>query len=84
MPIAMIAPEELTSYPMLVSGYLYPPADGTLIRADSSATVYVIENGARKGLNYQSFVNRGYSFGSVNVLPQSEVDQYQLGADILE
>ena len=81
-PIAIISEEELSSYQ--IDPNLHPPLDSTLVKGDNSATVYVIENGARKGMSSNAFANRGYSFADIKVLPQSELDQYQLGADILQ
>jgi len=83
-PIAQLSPDEINQYPIDGEGIIYPPEDGTLIKSSVSPTVYVIENGARRGLTLQAFQSRGYSFGSVQVLPQSETDQYKLGADIIE
>ena len=76
--------EELALYPLSDGGHLYPPEDGTLIRGDQSATVYVIEQGTRFGLNLAAFQNRGFKFAEVKVLAQSEVDGYQLGGAIVE
>ena len=81
-PIAILSLEELEKYQ--INPNLYPPMDGLLIKGGSSPTVYLVENGARKGMNYEAFINRGYKFSEVQVLPQSEVDQYQLGADIIQ
>ena len=81
-PIAILPEEELAKY--LDEQYLYPPVDGTLIRGDGAAIVYVIQNGARKGLTAEAFSSRGYKFADVKVLPQGEVEQYQLGADIIQ
>lgn len=84
LPIGLLSLEELAQYPTHVQGYLYPPVEGTLIRGDLVATVYVVLEGKRRGLNLPAFQNRGYRFADVKVLPQSEVEGYELGADILE
>ncbi len=86
LPIAILsaAAEELANYPSDPQGFLYAPLDGTLIRGDLVATVYVIESGKRRGLNSAAFQNRGFKFADVKVLAQSEVEGYELGADILE
>lgn len=81
--IAVSSPGELAQYPAQPEGFLYPPLDGTLIRGDHSATVYLIEGGKRRGLTLQAFQNRGYRFADVKVLPQSEVDGYESGGDLL-
>jgi len=83
-PIARLSAEEINRYPINDHGNIYPPEDGTLIKGTSSATVYLIENGARRGITAAAFANRGFSFAGVHVLPQTEIDQYQLGVDIVE
>ena len=82
--IATVSSSELSSYPQAEEGYLYSPPDGTLFRGGEAATVYVILEGKRHGLTLSAFQNRGYSFGSVKVISQGEVGQYELGADILQ
>ncbi|MBI4054089.1 MAG: S8 family serine peptidase [Candidatus Doudnabacteria bacterium] len=62
---------------------LHPPPEGSLIKGEASATVYVIENGVRRPLSAQSFAARAYQFAQVNVLPESEMVGYQEGAPIL-
>ncbi len=82
-PIGIVTPAELAVYPRQAQGYLFPPLDGTLIRGDRVATVYLIEGGLRRGLSLSAFQNRGLSFAKVRVLPQSEVEGYELGEDII-
>ena len=83
--VAVLSDDELAQkYAIQPQGYLYPPSDGTLIRGDSSATVYLIEGGKRRGLNLTAFQSRGYKFTDINVLHESEVDGYQLGEDLVE
>jgi len=84
LPIAIISLEELARYPVDAQGFLYPPTDGTLIRGDQISTVYLIEGGKTVGLNLAAFQNRGFRFENVGVLPQSEVDSYERGGDIVE
>lgn len=83
-PIAILSPDEIARYPGQEQGFLYLPVEGTLIRGDEIATVYVIEGGKRHGLNLAAFTGRGYSFANVNVVPQSELAGYELGEDILQ
>lgn len=83
-PIAVLEENEIVKYPTVLSGYLYPPLEGTLIRGDMFATVYMIENGKRRGMNLAAFQNRGYRFEDVKILPQSEADGYEPGGNIIE
>lgn len=80
-PIGILSDEELGALP--TSPGLYPPFDGVLIKGDKEATVYVIEAGKRRGVTLAAFQNRGWQFSDIKVLPQGEVDLYQLGEDIL-
>ncbi len=82
--IAIVPPEELAKFDSHPQGYLYPPVDGILLRGDSNLTVYLVENGKRRGLNLAAFQNRNLNFENVHVLPQSEVDGYEKGEDIIE
>src|SRR3989344_2561210 len=82
-PIAVLDPSDLGRYPLHPQNILYPPTDGTLIRGDQSATVYVFEGSVRRGLTLSAFQARGYNFGNVRVVPQSEVNGYAIGSDLL-
>jgi hypothetical protein len=55
------------------------PADGTLIQAQGSPTVYVVENGEIYALTGFTFGQYGYLFKNVVQLPASEVNSYQNG-----
>lgn len=83
-PTAVLSLEELARYQIHPQGYLFPPPDGTLIRGDQEATVYIFENGVLRGMNLAAFQNRGFQFAQVKVLPQSEVEGYEKGSDIIE
>ncbi|MDP3994073.1 MAG: S8 family serine peptidase [bacterium] len=83
-PIAIISLEELAKFPVHPDGFLYPPAEGTLMRGDEISTVFMIEGGKRRGLNLPAFQTRGFRFEDVKVLSQSEVSGYELGTDIIE
>lgn len=82
--IAAMSPQEIVQYSVSPDNYLYPPKEGSLIRGDEIATVYMIENGKRRGLTLLAFQNRNFRFSDVAVLPQSEVNGYELGSDIIE
>ena len=64
-PIAAVSLEELAKYPVHPDGFLYPPAEGTIIRSDQISTVYLIEGGKTVGLNFTVFQNRGFRFENV-------------------
>ncbi len=80
--IVTLSPFELAQYPDHPAGFLHAPVDGTLIKGDQVATVYLIEGGVRRGLTLQAFQNRNFQFSQVRVLPQSELVGYELGGDI--
>ncbi|MBI2355828.1 MAG: peptidase S8 [Candidatus Doudnabacteria bacterium] len=50
-----------------------PPLEGTLIKSQSDATVYVIHQELRRPLTYLVFTSRSFSFSSVITLTDSEV-----------
>ncbi len=52
------------------------PKEGTLIKADNGATVYIVENGQLLGLSGADFAARKLSFKNINVLPGAEVAKY--------
>lgn len=82
--VGAISDEELARYPLQQFGFLYPPHENTLLRGDQTPTVYVIEDGRRRGLNLAAFQARGYSFANVHTLPQSEVNGYEQGTNIIQ
>lgn len=82
-PIVFMSLEELAAYPVDPSGRLYPPPDGRLVKSAVSAKVYLAEEGALHGISLTAFQNRGFSFSQIRVLPQSEMDGYEVGEDIL-
>lgn len=50
-----------------------PPLEGTLIKAQTDATVFVIQQELKRPLTYLVFVSRGYSFANVKTLPDGDV-----------
>jgi hypothetical protein len=56
------------------------PFDGTLLKGDTDATVYISENGSKQPISGPIFSQRKFSFKKVVTLPQAEVDSYQTGA----
>src|SRR5690606_26198941 len=65
--------EYLTEKPM-------PPLDGTLIRGDEEATVFLVQETKKRPISYPVFVQHKFSFANVVALPQDEVDDYDTGA----
>lgn len=56
-----------------------PPLEGTLIKSQSDATVYVINQELKRPLTYLVFVSRGYSFAKVVTLSDTEVMETPMG-----
>jgi len=64
---------EVSSWP---EGEPILPKDGTLIKANNSPAVYIVEGGQFKALSGESFKSRGLSFSNVNSVPAAEMDKY--------
>jgi hypothetical protein len=62
---------------------LLVPNEGTLIKGNASAAVYVISEQKKMALSGATFKQYGYSFKNVVTLPQDEVDQYTFGGFLL-
>jgi len=60
-------------------GLPLPPLDGTLIKAQSDPTVFIINQEMKRPLTSLVFKSRGYRFSNVATLPDSEVALYQTG-----
>ena len=59
------------------------PADGTLIRQDGQAVVYVMREGQRRPFTTpEAFVACGFGWGDIVVLPPKEVDPIPVGQDV--
>ncbi len=56
-----------------------PPLEGTLIKAETDATVYVINQELKRPLTFLVFVSRAYSFANVKTLPDAEVAGFATG-----
>jgi hypothetical protein len=72
--VVRITLDEFSHIPVPNDQYWLPPLDGTLIKSDSHPAIYLIENGTRKLLSYETFIARNYKFSNVKSLPQSEVE----------
>lgn len=65
------------------TGAQLTPADGTLLQAQGSPTVYIAEGGEIYALTAFTFQEYGYSFSNVVILPAAEVASYQNGGFML-
>lgn len=64
---------ELASFP---EGPYLTPTEGTLVKFDSSPTVYIIQNGQKFPVTLQVFEQRKFSFFNVNTLSFSELNSW--------
>lgn len=71
--IRKVFPQELAAFP---EGPYVTPADGTLIKQDSSPTVYIIKNGKKMPITYQVFTQRNLNFADVKTLSRDEVESW--------
>lgn len=58
------------------------PKDGTLIKSDKSAAVYMVQDSVLKPMTFEAFVARKITPKQLTILPQAEVDSYVKGAVI--
>ncbi len=77
-----VSPEELRSIQAPFDNYWAPPLDGTLVKSTTDPGIYVIEDGKKRLLSYQTFVARRYSFSNVKSLPQEEINLIEPGTII--
>ncbi len=68
---------------LFTTGSQLTPADGTLIQAQGSKTVYVAEQGSIYTLSAFTFQQYGYSFKNIVTLPAAEVASYTNGGFLL-
>lgn len=81
--VIRVTADEFTHVPVPLDSYWLPPIEGTLIKSDIDAGIYVIQNQTRQLLSLNAFLSRGYSFVNVKTLPQAEIDVIALGVPIL-
>lgn len=74
--IIQVSPTEFESY---VTESQLTPLDGTLIKGDAEATVFITQNGTKQPISGPIFTQRKFSFGRVVTLPQAEVVSYATG-----
>jgi hypothetical protein len=63
-----------------ITGPQLTPLDGTLIKSDAEATVYITQNGIKQPISGPIFTQRKFSFAKIVTLPQAEVNSYATGA----
>ncbi|HEV7449159.1 MAG TPA: hypothetical protein VGP13_01320, partial [Candidatus Paceibacterota bacterium] len=68
--VQIIPDSEVASYPK--AGFV-PPLAGTLIKAASNGTVFLVDAGFKRSLSGELFRNRGFSFKNVVILSDAEV-----------
>lgn len=56
-----------------------PPLDGTLIKGDSSAAIYLVQDSSIHAISYPIFIHRKFSFANVVTVPQAELESYSQG-----
>src|SRR3989338_1787466 len=76
--VALLPPAEVSEIP---NGPLLPPSDGTIVRGSGPA-VYLVENGTKRIFSYNVFVQRQYSFASVVVLSDEEMNALTVGLPV--
>lgn len=58
------------------------PKDGSIIKGDKSATVYVVTKGQLQALTFQEFTKRKIKPKQVSVLTQAEIDGYAKSGEL--
>lgn len=56
------------------------PLDGTLVKAEDSTTVYLIEQGLKRPVSSELFKNRGFKLKDIQPLSKDEVGALTIGA----
>lgn len=67
---------QLKSY---TTGDVLLPLEGSLIKSPNNSTVYVIHGEVIRPVSYTTFQSRGYNFGAVRTVPESEMVMFPLG-----
>lgn len=75
--VIAVSPTEFDSY---ITEKPMPPLDGTLIKGDGNASVYLVEDTKKHAISYPVFVQKKFSFANVVTVPQAEVDSYETGS----
>ncbi len=61
---------------MPLANWFWSLRNSMLIRSSSDQTVFLVQDGLRKGLTSNVFNCRGFNFGDVKVLPNGDVPRY--------
>ncbi len=77
-----IVPVSQTEFDSYITDKPMPPLDGTFIKGDISATVFLVQDGKKHAASGPVFAQHKYSFKNVMTLPQAEVDSYDTGSFI--
>jgi uncharacterized ParB-like nuclease family protein len=72
----IVPDQEIASYPK--QGFVMP-LNGSLIKATSDPTVYLIQGGVKRGMTAELFRNYGFKFSDIAVLSDDEVNSLSLG-----
>ncbi|MCL5435649.1 MAG: S8 family serine peptidase [Patescibacteria group bacterium] len=80
--VTEVSAAEFEKYLLDEATPLQPPREGTLLKGDAAARIYVVEAGKLRTLSARAFLDRGYQYSQVNIVPESEVSVYKLGDDI--
>lgn len=81
--VVPVSLDEFSHVPKATDPYWLPPIEGTLVKGVSDPTVFVIENGTKRGLSGEAFTARGYKFSSIKTLPDAEMVVIAPGSAIL-
>jgi len=64
-------------------GTLYPPKEGTLVRANNDLTVYIIRASKKQAMTYLTFTSHNFSFTNVLVVDPASVSNVSTGLTYL-
>jgi len=78
-PVQLWSRSQINRYPL---SHFATPRAGTLIKGDANQTVFLIERDQKRGISYNEFACRGFSFADVVTVPQGECDSYPSGNDL--
>lgn len=74
--VQILPDSEVASYPK--QGFV-APTDGTLVKSNGSATVYIVEKGIKRPFSGEAFRSRGLSFKNLMTLTDDEVTSFPSG-----
>ncbi len=61
------------------TGVPIAPRDGTVLKGNGSAAVYLVQSGQLRPLTYQAYLNRKLTPAKITIVPQVEIDAYAKG-----